>query len=74
MNATQLKRKLEEAEAIVFLKYQNSWLCRDYDKIQEANKKIKLHNLKYNFFNGSFRIHFTTEETKDFNCFSILFL
>ena len=77
MNATQLKRKLEEAEEINrklnqeigFLKHQNRWLCQDIDKIQDANKKIRIHNLRYNFYNGSFRDSFHNRRNEGFQMF-----
>ena len=77
MNATQLKRKLEEAEEINrklnqeigFLKHQNRWLCQDIDKIQDANKKIRIHNLRYNFYNGSFRDSFHNRRNEGFQLF-----
>ena len=77
MNATQLKRKLEEAEEINrnlkkdigFLKHQNRWLCEDIDKIQDANKKIRIHNLRYNFYNGSFRDSFHNRRNEGFQLF-----
>ena len=77
MNATQLKRKLEEEEEINrklkqeigFLKHQSRWLCQDIDKIQDANKKIRIHNLRYNFYNGSFRDSFHNRRNEGFQMF-----
>ena len=68
---------LEEAEEINrnlkkdigFLKHQNRWLCEDIDKIQDANKKIRIHNLRYNFYNGSFRDSFHNRRNEGFQMF-----